>query len=506
VNRKFFLVTICLITTSCSEVIFSSNKEGLTLEQIHDGYSFKIDEATQTFSNSASLDEKTILVLKKSKIISHIFSDGKQVLIQNQNGFFKSGSDIILGETENLPEIIAHYEKNILESKVKTQGHGRVPNKCIGNPLTCATNPKLWPGRMAYVFDADARTAMLDSYVGSRWLSAIASWNKISPVQLHARKYKEPYILFKGKEQPSSVVGNYNTIINTNDHSGQPMGVRGCYIESCFHHELAHAVGLKHEHQRCDRDRFLNFSFDTNDSRIAQNYERICDEDYKSYGLYAFDSLMHYGLGTTGNSYGIDMRMEAKNQLPASEYRGYPSQAGKAERLTESDRQSILAMYGLSDVPNVVTFNKTYVQVKQIGDTAWQDWKENNIMAGLQGGSGVEAIRMHVRSPYEPSLGENLEDTLYIEYAVNVPRIGWTEYARNGGIAGTTSNNAPVKGLQVVLRGTHEIKYRCSLSFRVSAKSGGWQPWVENGAIGSVSGSGNYIDGVQLNVFCLGRA
>jgi hypothetical protein len=506
---KFYLFALLILSffVSCSEQPIRIG--ALSPEEVHNFFIPSSESMVRTFSKSPKLDDKTIEYLKDSKIILHTFSNQRRVIIRNTNGYISLGSDIILGKSSELPQAVSEYEQNLLDSKLSTQGIGRVATTCAFNFFGCRIymqNKKLWPGRIAYVFDSDALNTMQDPYYRNLWAKAIFSWNKTSPIQLQPRRYKEPYILFKGNWPAGSLVGNYNTIINTDDQSGQPVGIQGCYSEWCFHHEVGHVLGLKHEHQRCDRDRFLNFSFNTNDGIFITDYGKTCDAEFKDYGLYSFDSIMHYSLGTTGNPYGIEMKMEAKNQLPAGEYRGQPSQAGKMERLSESDRLSILAMYNLSDVPNIVTSNKTYTQVKQIGGVSWswQDWKDNNAIVGSQGGSGIEAIRIHVRSPYGASPDENPEETLYVEYATDVSKIGWTEYVRNGGVSGTTGNGAPIKGLQIVLRGTHEAKYRCSLSFRVSAKSGGWQPWVQNGYIGYVNGQDNFIDAVQLNVSCLG--
>jgi Astacin (Peptidase family M12A) len=456
------LLSVSLFFISCTETTI--NSKNLTLEKIHET-AFSSDEAmVRTFSQEPELSNKTVEDLQNNKIILHTFSDKKRIVIRNVGGYVRISSDLIVGRTSELPQAVSEYEKNIKEINklVNTQGFGRSANQCTFYFFGCraySINPKLWPGRISYVFNAAASKLMNDSYVRDRWMSYIESWNKISPIQLQPRKYKEPYILFRGEYPAGSVVGNYNTVINGNDYSGQPIDVMGCYSEQCFHHELGHALGLKHEHQRCDRDKFLTFSFDTNDSRFFTDYSKFCDSEFKSYGLYSFDSVMHYRLGTSGNPYGIDMRMEAKNQLPAGEYRGSPSQAGNMERLAESDRLTILAMYGLSEPPDTSNLGKVFFQVKRVGEFAWQDWKTNDSSAGNQGGAGIEAIRIYIKSPYPLSSNIDPEEGLYVEYATNSPKLGWSNYTRNGNVSGTLDYNSPLKGLQIVLRGTHEANY-----------------------------------------------
>lgn len=65
---------------------------------------------------------------------------------------------------------------------------------------------------------------------------------------------------------------------------------KGC-SEGNFKHEIGHAVGLYHEHARCDRDDYVI----VNDTGV--NYDTVCDrgDDGFDVGPYDITSVMHYG-------------------------------------------------------------------------------------------------------------------------------------------------------------------------------------------------------------------
>ena len=58
-------------------------------------------------------------------------------------------------------------------------------------------------------------------------------------------------------------------------------------------HEIGHALGLKHEHMRCDRNDFVDVSNNIKPER-SSDFERKCGDDYEDVGDYDFTSIMHY--------------------------------------------------------------------------------------------------------------------------------------------------------------------------------------------------------------------
>ncbi|XP_023213593.1 zinc metalloproteinase nas-13-like [Centruroides sculpturatus] len=69
----------------------------------------------------------------------------------------------------------------------------------------------------------------------------------------------------------------------------------GCWNIGIILHELCHAIGLYHEHNRPDRDKYIKIlwnnitdEFKTEFQLYDKNILRICDH-------YSYDSIMHYG-------------------------------------------------------------------------------------------------------------------------------------------------------------------------------------------------------------------
>ncbi|KAI8770421.1 balbiani ring protein 3, partial [Biomphalaria glabrata] len=60
-------------------------------------------------------------------------------------------------------------------------------------------------------------------------------------------------------------------------------------------HELGHAIGLIHEHQRPDRDEYINVDMDNVHYALHSNFQKEPEEHINDYGMpYDYSSIMHY--------------------------------------------------------------------------------------------------------------------------------------------------------------------------------------------------------------------
>lgn len=73
----------------------------------------------------------------------------------------------------------------------------------------------------------------------------------------------------------------------------QPFNIR-CWRSRTLQHELMHALGISHEHNRHDRDDYLVIVWDNIDYRIRSNFQRVRSPSH-SLNYYDYKSVMHYG-------------------------------------------------------------------------------------------------------------------------------------------------------------------------------------------------------------------
>jgi len=73
-----------------------------------------------------------------------------------------------------------------------------------------------------------------------------------------------------------------------------------CFTHSTIIHELGHAIGLLHTHQRSDRDEYINVHFENVDERYRRAFHK---ENYgRKLVPYDTSSVMHYGSYTATNN------------------------------------------------------------------------------------------------------------------------------------------------------------------------------------------------------------
>ena len=107
----------------------------------------------------------------------------------------------------------------------------------------------------------------------------------------------------------------------------------GCSTGNTIH-ELLHALGMFHEHTRCDRDTYVIINTANIQSGYGSNFTKQCT-NASDYSTYAEGSIMHYG----ATAFTV-------NGLPTIvSRRGLDSQMGQRSGMNSTDNSTINTLY-----------------------------------------------------------------------------------------------------------------------------------------------------------------
>jgi len=128
-----------------------------------------------------------------------------------------------------------------------------------------------------------------------RVMQAMAAWENVTGVRFVARDAQEDYVHFwHGQDACHSDTGRQGgkQFVKLLPNCGVPVII----------HELGHTLGLKHEHQRPDRDDFVIVHEDRIQSGKDHDFEKLSGSTVLTTSQYDFQSIMHYA----ANAFSID--------------------------------------------------------------------------------------------------------------------------------------------------------------------------------------------------------
>lgn len=250
------------------------------------------------------------------------FSNGEKVAYQNMSGYAVTSDDVILAPSDKIASYAAEYQtwrnKNpdvynpppATERAVQSQSHiGKRGTICFFRFIRCWVGYNNTPNWPSSIINYTITGASPNEVIIIE--NAVADWNKETGN--------------KPKWQPGTG-GTTIKVVNSIPFSTcgiAPIGFtqqqlvpfmllsrevipnsEPCLSKRSIQHEMGHVVGLNHEHQRCDRDNYINVNYSWWE---FVNYNKLCrmGEDL---GPYDFDSIMHYN----------NSKMSPKNPLPGN--------------------------------------------------------------------------------------------------------------------------------------------------------------------------------------------
>lgn len=148
-----------------------------------------------------------------------------------------------------------------------------------------------WPGAIVpYVYadnwDDPATAADENAAMRTTIRTAMNEIEAVTAVRFVPRSGQGDYLRIQSGSGCSATVGRES------GEQGVWLAANGCNDVWTVAHELLHAIGLKHEHTRHDRDGFVQIHWDNIINDKKHNFE-TSDLAFDT-GAYDYDSLMHY--------------------------------------------------------------------------------------------------------------------------------------------------------------------------------------------------------------------
>ncbi|GFQ74823.1 astacin-like metalloprotease toxin 1, partial [Trichonephila clavata] len=160
---------------------------------------------------------------------------------------------------------------------------------------------------------------------------AIAQYNHHTVLRFVKRTDEPNYVCFLKDKGCYSFLGRVGGVQNIS------LG-DGCGYVGTIVHQLGHTIGLFHEHQRTDRDKYLNIYRNNVISGQEYHFQKTASYNELIFTSYDYTSIMHYGEYAFSKEPGKLKTMEAKDGTPLKEPYQKPG-------LTSNDIKTINKLY-----------------------------------------------------------------------------------------------------------------------------------------------------------------
>uniref|UniRef100_A0A4W3GIX8 Metalloendopeptidase n=1 Tax=Callorhinchus milii TaxID=7868 RepID=A0A4W3GIX8_CALMI len=152
---------------------------------------------------------------------------------------------------------------------------------CLNGPTSC-----LWPrSRDGNVYIPYAFTSNFEQYQQEEIFSAIAEFSVLTCIRFKYRTFEAGYIAISSQRGCWSYIGPSGGI-----QQKLSLEKPDCIQIAVIQHELLHAIGFYHEHNRSDRDQYVDIIME---NVQPDNFVKVITNNLNT--KYDYSSVMHYG-------------------------------------------------------------------------------------------------------------------------------------------------------------------------------------------------------------------
>jgi hypothetical protein len=200
----------------------------------------------------------------------------------------------------------------------------------------------LWPGGIIpYVFANDVSALHQKAF-----LDAAADWSSFANVTFVLRTNQADYVFIQNGVNGDNSAG-------VGKLGGQQNLTISAWVRDVICHEIGHTLGLVHEHQRSNRDDFVNILTQNIQPGLEFAFALLSNSNNR--GVYDFLSVMHY----ERHAFATDPSLDTIQ--PKTDYTQYFDIMGRnlGRELSPLDRQGMASIYGAGPpLSNLVTNTK----------------------------------------------------------------------------------------------------------------------------------------------------
>jgi uncharacterized protein (TIGR03437 family) len=217
----------------------------------------------------------TYLLLTSALSAQSVEIEGKDIRYTVSGPYAVVEGDIIIGRANEIEEYAAKWRAGM-------RGQAALAPASLSQSFG-ATGTQPWAdATMYYMIDSDVPDQQ-------RILDGIAHWNTRTQFKILPRTSERNYVRFR-RVMVDAACYSYLGMIG----GEQEIGTTDSCSAGSVIHELGHAWGLWHEHQRSDRGGNLTVLYDNIDKRYYSDFNQSLTGS-RDLSYYDFGSIMHYG-------------------------------------------------------------------------------------------------------------------------------------------------------------------------------------------------------------------